>query len=71
MTGQKDIGVDSASFRSKSSVFQVVVFEGFLSLLPLLHQYLNHFVVFPFAVISLLLNLFNHAYQMNRSFVLK
>jgi hypothetical protein len=71
VTGQKDIGVDSASFRSKSSVFQVVAFEGFLSLLPLLRQYLNHFVVFPFAVISLLLNLFNHAYQMNRSFVLK
>ena len=28
MTGQKDIGVDSASFRSKSSVMQVVAFEG-------------------------------------------
>lgn len=71
MTGQKDIGVDSASFRSKSSVIQVVAFEGFLSLLRLLHHYLNHFVVFPFPVISLLLNLLNHAYQMNRSFILK
>jgi hypothetical protein len=49
----------------------VFPFEGFLSLLLLLHQYLNHFVVFPFPIISLLLNLFNHAYQMNCSFVLK
>jgi len=71
VTGQKDIGVDSASFRSKSSVTQVVEFEGFLSLLRLLHQYLNHFVVLPFPIISLFLNLFNHAYQLNRSFVLK
>ena len=71
MTGHKDIGVDSASFRSKSSVIQVTEFEEFLSLLRLLHQYLNNFVVFPFPVISLLLNLFNHAYWMNRSFVLK
>ena len=71
MTGRKGVGVDSASFRSKSSVIQVAEFEGFLSLLRLLHQYLNHFVVFSFPIISLLLNLFNRAYQMNRSFVLK
>lgn len=71
VTGRKDIGVDSASLRSRSSVIQVVESEGFLSLLRLLHQYLNHFVVFPFPVISLLLNLFKYAYQMNRSFVLK
>jgi hypothetical protein len=71
VTGHKDVGVDYASFRSKSSVIQVVEFEGFLSLLRLLHQYLNNFVVFPFSIISLLLSLFNHAYQMNHSFVLK
>jgi hypothetical protein len=50
---QKDIGVDSASFRSKCSVIQVVEFEGFLSLLRLLHWYLIQLVVFPFPMISL------------------